>query len=119
MRMELLSSASPTPSRNIIELRQALGQRFPHLRWGVPARIPPTPVATGIATLDTFLGGGLPRGHCTEIVANGPGSGSAEVIHQLLHHLARQRQYLALVDGLGSFDPSGADPAVLGRLLWV
>jgi hypothetical protein len=72
-----------------------------------------------VPALDALLGGGLPRGEFTELVASSPGSGSAEVIHELLRRVACNRQFLALVDGLGSFDAGAVEPAILTRLLWV
>jgi len=104
---------------NLIELRQLLAQRFPHVRMGT-AR-PPTTEAwpTGVPELDALLGGGVPRGELTELVAPHDGSGSAQVIHAWLRQIAAAGQFLALVDGADSFDVGAADPDVLPRLLWV
>lgn len=106
-------------SRSIVDLRKLLTDRFPHLRLDCLPRRPIHSVATGIAVLDALMGGGLPRGEFTELVASGPASGSAAVIHELLCRVAANRQFLALVDGMGSFDPNAAEPAVLTRLLWI
>jgi hypothetical protein len=104
---------------NIVQLRQLLAQKFPRLRQALGVLNNLETVSTGVATLDQLLGGGFPRGAVTELVARGHGSGSAEVIHAWLRRLGAHRQYLALVDGLGSFDPAPVEPAVLSRLLWV
>jgi hypothetical protein len=102
----------------VIELRRLLTERFPPSRAGVGAT-GPDQVATGIDTLDALLGGGLPRGEFTELIAEGHGTGSAQVLHGWLQHVATAGQYLALIDGADSFDASVADPEVLSRLLWV
>ena len=103
----------------IVDLRNLLATRFPHLRLGLSPRKRTESVPTGIAALDTLLGGGLPRGAFTELVASGHGTGSAEVIHELLRQVAFNRQFLALVDGRSSFDVGAVPAAVLQRLLWV
>ena len=106
-------------SSAIVDLRKLLTSRFPHLRLDIEPRRPAETVVTGVPALDALLGGGLPRGEFTELVASSPGSGSAEVIHELLRRVACNRQFLALVDGLGSFDAGAVEPAILTRLLWV
>lgn len=103
----------------VVDLRQQLASRFPHLRQHLRASRTPASLPTGIPQLDSLLGGGLPRGELTELVARGLGSGSTEVIHELVRHRAVHRQFLALVDGMGSFDPGAADPRALSRLLWI
>src|SRR5688572_2343121 len=102
----------------VIELRRLLAERFPPSRGSV-ATAGPDQVATGIETLDNLLGGGLARGEFTELIAEGHGTGSAQVLHGWLQHVATAGQYLALIDGADSFDASAADPEVLSRLLWV
>ena len=120
--VSLVDGSAPVPvcaSNNIIELRQLLAQRFPHLRSSLAPRARAVTFPTGIAALDLMLGGGVARGEFTEFVAPGSGSGSTEVIHQLLRQVAANRQFLALVDGTGSFDVCAVEEAVLNRLLWV
>ena len=102
----------------VIELRRLLAERFPPSRAGVGAT-GADQVATGIEALDALLGGGLPRGEFTELIAEGHGTGSAQVLHGWLQHAATAGQYLALIDGADSFDASVAEPEVLSRLLWV
>jgi hypothetical protein len=104
---------------NIIELRQLLAGRFPHLRQGVAAPSPAETWATGVPSLDVLLRGGLPRGAFTELVGAGAGSGSAQVLHALLRQVAADGQFLALVDGADSFDVGAVESEVLSRLLWV
>jgi len=106
----------PSP---VIDLRNLLASRFPHLRQNLEPRPAPPAMPTGVPGLDALLSGGLPRGEFAELVAAARGSGSAEVIHQLLRTVAANRQFLALVDGMGSFDVGAVEPATLNRLLWV
>lgn len=75
--------------------------------------------ATGVQALDGSLGGGLPRGALTELVGEGPGSGSAQTVHALLAGMTASGQFLALVDGADSFDVDAPAPESLARLLWV
>jgi hypothetical protein len=102
----------------IVQLRQLLAERFPPARpWTGPAS--PEQISSGVAALDHLLGGGLPRGEFTELLAEGHGTGSAQVLHAWLRQAAADGQFLALVDGADSFDPSVEPPEVLSRLLWV
>jgi hypothetical protein len=102
----------------VIELRQLLAERFPPLRPSLEAA-PGGLLPTGIEAFDRVLGGGLPRGEFTELVAAGHGSGSALVLHGWLRRMAKEGRYLALIDGSDSFDASAEESEVLSRLLWV
>lgn len=104
---------------NIVELRQLLAERFPHLRQGVAVAPPVETQPTGVPALDALLGGGLLRGEFTELVAPADGSGSAQVVHALLRQVAVEGRFLALVDGADSFDAAAVELEVLSRLLWV
>jgi hypothetical protein len=100
------------------ELRRLLAEKFPQAHAG--RRLAPgAVVATGVLALDTLLGGGWPKGKLSELIGAGHGSGSAQLIHALLHRVAADGQFLALVDGMDSFDVDAVEPAVLSRLLWV
>lgn len=102
----------------IIDLRRLLAERFPEAH--APRREAVREgVATGVPALDALLGGGLPRGEITELVGDGPGSGSAQVLHALLDRVAADGRFLALVDGADSFDVDAPTRAALSRLLWV
>jgi hypothetical protein len=104
----------------IIELRQFLAERLPRARLGVaPERIVPATLPTGIESIDQGLGGGLPQGAFTELVAPGEGSGSAQFIHALLRHTASGGRFLTLVDGADSLDIDALEPEALAHLLWV
>jgi hypothetical protein len=103
---------------NIVDLRRMLRERFPAAhqprREGAGSVFP-----TGIRDLDHLLGGGLPAGSLAELVGEGNGSGSAQVLHALLGRTAADGRFLALVDGADSFDVDAPEPAALARLLWV
>ena len=107
-------------ARNIVELRQLLAAKFPGVRMSaerleVISEIWPTT----LPQLDSMLGGGLPTGAITEIVSSGVASGSSLILATLLKRAHANGEWLALVDGSDSFDPSTVDPESLSRLLWV
>jgi RecA/RadA recombinase len=103
----------------LIDLRKLLAERAPHARFGLPTARPAAVTPTGAAELDEALDGGLPAGATVELVADGPGSGSAQILHALLARAAADGRFAALVDGSDSFDVDAAEDAVLARLLWV
>ena len=75
---------------------------------------------TGLHTLDEQLGGGLARGHLSEIV--GPrSSGRSTVLCRMLAAAADRGEAVALVDACDRFDPGSAAAAGvdLSKLLWV
>jgi len=104
---------------NIVELRRLLAERHPEARGLRRTPLDRPVVATGLPSLDALLHGGWPKGRLSELVASGPGSGSNQVLHALLHQLAAAGQFLALIDGRDSFDVDAVEPDVLTRLLWV
>jgi hypothetical protein len=76
--------------------------------------------ATGIASLDEALGGGLPRGHLSEVV--GPRSaGRTTVLCRMLAAAAARGEAVALIDASDRFDPVSAEASGLdlSKLLWV
>lgn len=75
---------------------------------------------TGVAALDAALGGGLARGHLSEIV--GPrSSGRTTVLCRMLAAAADRGEAVALIDACDRFDPASAEAAGvdLSKLLWV
>ena len=77
-------------------------------------------IPTGLAPLDALLGGGLPRGHLSEVA--GPRStGRTSVLCTLLAATTARGELAALVDTLDAFDPAsgGAAGIDLSRLLWI
>ena len=76
--------------------------------------------ATGVPSIDAALGGGLRRGHLSEIV--GPrSSGRTTVVCQALAAAVSRGELVALVDTCDRFDPASASGAGLdlSRLLWI
>jgi hypothetical protein len=74
----------------------------------------------GCAALDEALGGGLRRGHLSEITG-APSSGRATVAAQALTAATKRGEAAALVDAADTFDPASATAhgLILSRLLWV
>jgi recombination protein RecA len=75
---------------------------------------------TGLAALDHQLGGGLTRGHLSEII--GPrSSGRTTLLCRMLAAAADRGEVAALVDTCNRFDPASAGAAGLdlSKLLWV
>jgi|GEM_PF-1192433 len=107
------------PIKNIVQLRQLLLERFPHLRMAAesPSAKPHACCPTGLPQIDNLLKGGLPQGEIVEMVSSGTGSGL--VILSLLRQAYEARQWIALIDGQDCFDPSAVDADVLWRLLWI
>jgi hypothetical protein len=79
----------------------------------------PEMVSTGIAALDSLIGG-LPRGCLTEI--SGPASsGRTTILLAALAAATQRREFCAIVDAGDALDPQSAAAAEieLDRLLWV
>jgi hypothetical protein len=107
------------PPGNILQLRQLLAGRFPHVRTGLDPVRTAVCCPTGLPQIDTLLQGGLPKGALTELVGAGTGSGSALLVRALLRHAQENHQWLGLIDGQDSFDPTPLDQEILFRLLWI
>lgn len=76
--------------------------------------------ATGVPGIDGPLGGGLRRGHVSEIV--GPrSSGRTSLLNQVCAAATARGEVVAVVDTSDRFDPAGADASGvdLSRLLWI
>jgi RecA/RadA recombinase len=76
--------------------------------------------STGVPVLDSRLGGGLPRGHLSEIV--GPrSSGRTSLLLQVIASATARGELVALVDALDMLDPASAAASgiALDRLLWI
>lgn len=74
----------------------------------------------GVPAIDAALGGGLRRGHLSEVI--GPrSSGRTTVVCRALAAAGRRGELSALIDTCDRFDPeSAADAGVdLSRLLWI
>lgn len=105
----------------IVQIRQFLAEKFPGVRIGSePAPARDVPIwSTGVWALDNTLPGGLPRAALTELCASEKSWGSALILRQLIRHAAASHQWLALIDGIDSFDPRAFDNATLENLLWL
>jgi ActR/RegA family two-component response regulator len=104
----------------LVQLRDLLNQRFPRAGLWTAHSSPQVELRqTGMPALDRLLGGGLPRGKLTEVVASEPGSGSAQFLHEMIRATAAGKDFMALIDGADSFDAGAMDAEVLARLLWV
>src|SRR5262249_27656000 len=64
-------------------------------------------LASGWASVDRAVGGGFPRGECSEIVGS-PSSGRTALLMTLLAEATRRGEIVALVDALDRFDPRAA-----------
>jgi hypothetical protein len=76
--------------------------------------------ATGIPGIDEPLGGGLRRGHLSEIV--GPRSaGRSSILCRAFAAATSRGEVVALIDTADRFDPATAEASGvdLGRLLWI
>jgi hypothetical protein len=106
---------------NIVQIRQFLAEKFPGVRIGSePAAVRDAPVwPTGFYAMDNVLAGGIARAALTELCAPENSWGSALVLRQLIRHAAATHQWIALIDGVDSFDPGAFDNATLEHLLWL
>jgi hypothetical protein len=91
------------------------------LTSAIPDAVCPERLAPfGLAPLDARLGGGVPRGHVSELI--GPvSSGRTSLAWSWLGAATRRAESAALIDTFDRFDPAtGASCGiVLSRLLWV
>ena len=87
---------------------------------GLEAVPPERLAATGVPGLDTALGGGLRRGHLSEITG-APSSGRSTVAARALAASAERGEAVALIDACDTFDPASATAhgLDLSRLLWI
>jgi hypothetical protein len=77
-------------------------------------------MSTGLGEVDSFIGGGLPRGAITEVF--GPASsGRTSFMLSALAHATERQEVCALVDTNNAFDPRSAAQAEINfaRLLWI
>jgi hypothetical protein len=76
--------------------------------------------ATGVPVIDAALGGGLRRGHLSEIVGR-RSSGRTAAVGRALAAAVSRGELVALVDTCDRFDPesAAANGLDLSRLLWI
>jgi len=104
----------PTAPATLAALRSLLAARFPEKARRAGSGLP-----TGVRAVDEALGGGLPAGRLTELVAAAPSSGAQSILSRLLAATRAARQRLALVDGTDGFAPEALPPDQLRHLVWV
>lgn len=107
----LPAPAEGTSAERLQALRVLLAEKYPEADTR-PAGVFPT----GVRGIDETEGG-LRRGSVTELA--GPVSSGSLVIAALLLALREQATFGALIDAGSTFDPQGAEPSALPRLLWV
>jgi len=101
-------------SEKIVDLRNLLANRFPHAPKSVE-----TTFVTGVTVFDQAVGGGLPKGAITELVAPRRTAGTASLVYAFMESAYHDKHFVALVDGSNCFDPCGLDNSILRQLLWV
>ena len=77
-------------------------------------------ISTGLCEVDSFIGGGLPRGALTEVF--GPASsGRTSFMLSALAQATERQEVCALVDTNNAFDPKSASQAEIKfeRLFWI
>ncbi len=74
---------------------------------------------TGLGGLNQMLGGGLPRGQITEIIARGPSRGAGVIIAELIAQARREGRYVMLLDIGSGFAIESFPENDLESLLWV
>ena len=97
------------------EIATRFGSAFNLQEKGAPELL-----SSGVAPIDSFTGGGLPRGAITEIF--GPASsGRTSFMLSALAHATTHDEVCAVVDTSNVFDPSSASNAEINleRLLWI
>ncbi len=101
-------------TEKIIDLRNLLANRFPRAPTSVA-----TSFVTGITFFDQAVGGGLPKGAITELIAPRKSAGTASLIHAFIQGAYRDKYFVALIDGRDSFDPCALANSILRQLFWV
>jgi recombination protein RecA len=101
------------------EIESEIAARFGSA-FTLPAKRPAEVISTGICELDSFIGGGLPRGAITEVFG-AASSGRTSFMLSALAHATNHEEVCALVDTNNSFDPKSAARAEIKfeRLLWI
>jgi hypothetical protein len=98
----------------IVDLRNLLAERFPPSPLSRASRL-----QTGVAFFDAATLGGPPKGAITEVVSPALSSGSASLVHALIHAASQHCCFIALVDGRDSLDVEPIGNSSLQHLLWL
>ncbi len=101
------------------EIENGISSRFSSA-FKLPEKIPVQVLSSGIAQVDSFTGGGLPRGAITEIFGSAS-SGRTSFMLSNLAYATSHDEVCALVDTSNAFDPDSATQAGINleRLLWI
>ena len=101
------------------EIESEITSRFGSA-FKLPEKRPGEVISTGICEVDSFIGGGLPRGALTEVFGSAS-SGRTSFMLSALAHATNHEEVCALVDTNNVFDPKSAARAEINceRLLWI
>lgn len=103
----------------VLQLQSQLRSRFDtSFEIGKPKE--KSQIQTGIASIDSLTGGGIPRGTLTEICGS-ESTGRTALLFALLSQATRGGECCAWIDTAGAFDLASAVEAdvALDRVLWV
>lgn len=102
------------------QLRQLLSEKFPGLSLGLKpaARDTDRFWYPELSSIRADWPTRLAKGALTEIVGAGPHSGSASLMHALLHGAAAENHLAGVIDGMDSLDVTSLSGRMLSRLLW-
>lgn len=108
------------PSSKVIQLRQALSEKFPGLRMHFGEnRFANRQLPEDTPHAGELLENSLCRSALNEVVAADGVLGSALLIREMIRRTTAHHQIIALVDGCDCFDVTEPDGADLTQLLWV
>lgn len=105
------------PPSQIIQLRQALLEKFPGLRLRLEER--PAADWPKEFHLEELLHNSGSKGALNEIVAPDKSAGSATLLREMIHWAAARRQIIGLIDGCNCFDVTRVPETDLAQVLWV
>ena len=113
-----MSTLTKTDLENLLKEKSFGNTLFSYIYDKDPFDVSLAP--TEIARLDTKLGGGLPRGHLSEIVGEHT-TGRMSVMHAAFAAATNRGELVALIDTFDTFDPeSGAEAGIdFSRFLWI
>lgn len=109
----------PTAAALRLEIEHALENRFPSALTPVPRTIRDI-ASTGIAEVDSLLGGGIPVGAISELTGH-QSSGRTSLALSIVAQRTKAEQVCAWIDADDAFDPesAAASGVSLDHLLWV
>jgi recombination protein RecA len=112
-----MPSAARHELESLLRTRQLDRTLTAAVSWG---GLPRDVASTGLSALDRQLGGGLTRGHLSELI--GPrSSGRTTLLCRMLAAATERGEVVAVIDTCDRFDPASAEAAGvdLSQLLWV